>query len=246
MPKITIIMHTDGNYPRYIEAAIYSVLNQTFRDFQLLINTSRMSFRLDKNYPNIKIVRKEYDGFIDQMASSFEHIDSPFWCVVDSDDYILPNHLENFMRFREFPEFSRYNCIGYKTILKSMYGNIRKKIRAGWVRFLYDRIEPDIVRALADKYTRPCGFDRAVDNMRIWRRGFMPPELGPTYLYRRREAHHISERVRLKMKLQRPTGDLRILTPKPIRDDAGLIKEAAERLEAPPIKSEQTRRRKCS
>jgi glycosyltransferase involved in cell wall biosynthesis len=244
--QITVVMHTNGAHPKYIGAAVRSVLVQTYRDFTLLINNSHASCSivLDKVYDNVRIINKPHKDFITHMASSFEYVDTPYWCVVDSDDFVMPNHLEQLMELRKiadnFNSEKPINCVGTSMIMKTVERVPEKLIRAGWVRFLYNRINPQIIKELAQNHKRPCGFDQAIDTLSVWNRKIAPDSFAPTYLYRRKEADHVCDRKRY-LKVRREITDIPIITPKSFGCDYSKFKNSVNHLPKGAPVDEQTK-----
>ena len=246
MSQITVIMHTNGSHPEYIGAAIRSVLDQTYKDFTLLINNSHAynNIVLDKVYDNVRIINRPCKNFIEHMASSFKHINSPFWCVVDSDDFIMPNHLAQLMEGLKIIRSSEtsggvFNCIGTSMIMKTVKGKPQKLIRAGWVRFLYRWIDPEVIASLAKAYKREYGFDQAIDKLPIWNRKILPDSFAPTYMYRRKEVGHVSDRIRY-LSAKRDVDRIPVIIPKPFRDDHAKFKNSVDALPKGAIADEQT------
>ncbi len=243
MAALTVIMHTNGCYPKYIQAAICSVLRQSYADFTLLVNNGHpfSNLKLDKKYPNVRIINRPYENFVQQMASSFKHINTPYWCVVDSDDFIMPNHLEQLMRHRFASAYAQYNCIGVPMIMKTVKGQPQKLIRASWVRFIYNWIDPEVIQKLADEYKRSYGFDQAIDRMPVWNRKILPDITVPTYMYRRKEVGHVSDRKRF-LKVQRDPEKIPIIVPQPFRDDFSIFVNSVNNLPVGKPSDEQTQK----
>lgn len=243
MVALTVIMHTNGCYPKYIGAAVHSVLNQTYLDFELLINNGHpfSNLVLDKEYDNVRIINKPYKNFIQQMASSFKHINTPYWCMIDSDDFVMPNHLEQLMRHRFSSTYAEYNCIGVPLIMKTVKGKPQKLIRASWVRFIYNWIDPDVIQKLADEYKREYGFDQAIDQLSLWNRKILSGTVDTTYMYRRKEAGHVSDRKRF-LESQRDPKEIPTIIPKPFRDDFSIFQNHINHLPIGKPEDEQTQK----
>jgi glycosyltransferase involved in cell wall biosynthesis len=90
------------NAERFIEQAVYSVLNQTFRDFELLIiddGSTDQSAEIIKqiNDPRILFFQKANEGQCKTLNYGLEKASGDFIKFLDADDYLNANHLEKMM-----------------------------------------------------------------------------------------------------------------------------------------------------
>ena len=113
-PKISVVIPC-YNSEKYIEETIDSVLNQSFKDFELIIvndgstdSTSEILKRYTKNSNKISIINIENSG--EQIAFSHGILSSSANLIarIDSDDLMLKNRLEvQFNYLLQNPEFDR-------------------------------------------------------------------------------------------------------------------------------------------
>lgn len=100
MPKISIIVPV-YNVEEYLENCINSILNQTFKDFELiLVNDGSTDKSLDicKHYKNIDdriyIIDKKNGGLSSARNVGLDIAKGEYIAFVDSDDYIHPQMYE--------------------------------------------------------------------------------------------------------------------------------------------------------
>jgi glycosyltransferase involved in cell wall biosynthesis len=103
--KITVLMPA-YNAGKYICEAIESVLQQTHRNFELLIvndgstdNTVRVV--LSFNDPRIVLVNKEHEGIAQALNTGLRLSDSHYIARFDADDICMPDRLEKQFNFLE-------------------------------------------------------------------------------------------------------------------------------------------------
>ncbi len=106
-PKITVIMPVFRCHP-YLGMAIDSILEQTFKDLELLIisepNTPAEELETIKQYRDsrLKHVRKtENPGIVSSLNLGLKLARSPFIARMDGDDISLPFRLEKQIEFME-------------------------------------------------------------------------------------------------------------------------------------------------
>ena len=97
MPKISIILPV-FNCEKYAGAAIESILNQTFTDYEFIIlndGSTDNSFSIIKSYddPRIRIINKSNSGYIDTLNYGIKLSNGDIIARMDSDDIALPNRL---------------------------------------------------------------------------------------------------------------------------------------------------------
>lgn len=100
MPEISIIVPV-YNVEEYLANCIESILNQTFRDFELILvndGTKDNSLEICKRYEaidsRIKIVDKENGGLSSARNAGLDVAKGKYIGFVDSDDYIHPQMYE--------------------------------------------------------------------------------------------------------------------------------------------------------
>ena len=117
MPKISVIIPV-YNAEEYLNRTLDSVLNQTFKDFEVIcINDVSKDNSLDileeyaKKDERIKVISKENGGLSSARNEGLRRVASELCYFLDSDDYIEPNLLET-----AFNVFSNndidYYCFG--------------------------------------------------------------------------------------------------------------------------------------
>lgn len=99
-PTISIIMPV-YNVERYISKSIESVLNQTFKDFELLIvddgspdNSVNIAEEYAQKDDRIRIFKKDNGGLSDARNYGFKYAKGEYIYFMDSDDYIEDELLE--------------------------------------------------------------------------------------------------------------------------------------------------------
>jgi len=251
MPNITVIMNTNGATPRLIEEAIYSVLNQTYQNFKLLIVCIHPDgLTLDKHHPNIEIMNiKPFSKFPEQIYFAINQVKTPYWCIVDSDDYIRPTHLENLMSgVLEYGSQDTF-AIGAGSIIAQHQDNIVNVINKGWHRFAYgakhaiymdgnnisslvhngwwrmafSELDVKILQNLLIRHETEHGFDSVVLEKMPWIR--LEQNYEPTYLYRYGVSYHVS----MSQDKVHPNNPLPILKPQLYDDYEIKIKKYLKR-----------------
>lgn len=103
--KITVLMPA-YNAGKYIREAISSVLEQTYRDFELMVindgsTDDTVSIVLSFNDPRISIVNKEHEGIAEALNTGLQLADSYYIARFDADDVCMPDRLEKQFNFLE-------------------------------------------------------------------------------------------------------------------------------------------------
>ena len=96
-PMLSIIM-ANYNRARYIEQAIESVLNQTFKDWELIIVedcSADNSLEIINQYLNdkrIRLIQHEHNrGYTAALKTGIANVRSEYFGILDSDDCLMPN-----------------------------------------------------------------------------------------------------------------------------------------------------------
>ena len=99
-PQVSIII-TTYNREAFLGTAIASVLQQTYRDFELLIwddGSTDGSFELAQTYAErdrrVRVVRTENRGRVAALKAAITHTTGTYLGWVDSDDWLAPTALE--------------------------------------------------------------------------------------------------------------------------------------------------------
>ena len=98
--KFSIIMPV-YNVEKYVEKAIRSVMNQTYKNFELIVvndgtkdNSMDIIKKLQKEDKRIKIFNKENGGLSSARNFGLKYATGEYVCFIDSDDYVYANYLE--------------------------------------------------------------------------------------------------------------------------------------------------------
>lgn len=98
--KFSIIMPV-YNVEKYVEKAIISVMNQTYKNFELIVvndgtkdNSMDIIKKLQKEDKRIKIFNKDNGGLSSARNFGLKYATGEYVCFVDSDDYVYANYLE--------------------------------------------------------------------------------------------------------------------------------------------------------
>lgn len=105
MPKVTIILPV-YNVEKYIEDCIESIINQTCKDFELIIVDDEAKDRsielaetlLSKSDLNYRIIHRKNGGLSAARNTGIKAANGDYLCFVDSDDVINPQYVETLLR----------------------------------------------------------------------------------------------------------------------------------------------------
>ena len=106
MPKISVLMSC-YNHDKFVGEAIDSVLNQSFKDFELLIiddNSTDKTFDIVNSFrdPRIKSFRNEKNfGMVFNTNSLIKKSSGEYIAIINSDDSWLPEKLQKQLDFLE-------------------------------------------------------------------------------------------------------------------------------------------------
>jgi glycosyltransferase involved in cell wall biosynthesis len=117
VPEVAVLM-TAYNAERYIAAAVQSVLDQTFAEFELVVvddgstdGTLRLLQDFARRDPRVRIISRPNTGLTGALNDGLATIRSPLVARMDADDLCLPNRLELQVRYmREHPECVLLGC----------------------------------------------------------------------------------------------------------------------------------------
>lgn len=129
MPKVSIIVPI-YNVEKYLNKCVDSILNQTFKDFELILvddgstdNCGKICDEYEKLDNRIRVIHKENGGLSDARNKGIDESNSEFISFVDSDDYIsedmyevLYNNLEK--ENADISVCGYYRCLNDKMISK--------------------------------------------------------------------------------------------------------------------------------
>src|SRR4028118_491035 len=98
MKKVSVIIPV-YQVEKYIAAAVQSVLEQTYKDFELLIiddGSTDRSLEICQQFsdPRIKIIRQQNQGVCAARNTGIRHAQTEYLAFLDGDDLWLPTKLE--------------------------------------------------------------------------------------------------------------------------------------------------------
>ena len=103
MPEVSVVMPV-YNQQKFVGAAIRSILNQSFEDFELVIvddgstdNTLQVVSTFDDE--RIRLIRAEHGGFIEALKIGTAQAKGKWVARMDSDDISAPTRLEKQLAF---------------------------------------------------------------------------------------------------------------------------------------------------
>lgn len=127
------------NYEKFISEAIESVLNQTYKDYEIIIvddgskdSSKDIILRYCNEYPDlITAVFKPNGGQASAFNTAFKLCKGDIVCFLDSDDYWYSNKLEKIVEYHKDYEFVAHNknCSSITPVLfKESNINKRRKV----------------------------------------------------------------------------------------------------------------------
>lgn len=137
IPAISIVMSV-YNAEQFLEEAIQSVLNQTFKDFEFIIindGSNDGSLQIIENYKDrdrrIVLVSRENRGLIESLNEGLSMAQGKYIARMDADDISLPLRLEKQFDFMEKNQdiglsgtwIEAFNETGLRQIGRYPYGN---------------------------------------------------------------------------------------------------------------------------
>lgn len=97
MPKVTIYI-LNYNYGSYISNAIDSVINQTFKDIEILViddGSNDNSLEVIKNYSKkVKVIEQDNIGLVKSIIKAFLIAQGEYVVRLDADDWLAPDCIE--------------------------------------------------------------------------------------------------------------------------------------------------------
>lgn len=104
------------NTEEYLPQCIESILNQTWKEIQLILvddGSTDRSYQIcldyAARYPNIEVYHQENRGVSAARNTALEHLRGAYVFFVDSDDFVQPTFIEELMRVGDYP----YVAAGY-------------------------------------------------------------------------------------------------------------------------------------
>ncbi len=143
MPKISVLMSC-YNHDKFVGEAIESVLNQSFKDFELLIiddNSTDKTFDIVNSFkdPRIKAFRNEKNfGMVFNTNSLIKKSNGEYIAIINSDDSWLPEKLQKQLDFLENNE--NYGaCFTLANIVNESGQSIKNNIQESLKYLEFDR-----------------------------------------------------------------------------------------------------------
>jgi glycosyltransferase involved in cell wall biosynthesis len=113
-PLVSVLM-ANYNYGHYLRQSIESVLNQTYRYFELIVcddGSTDNSYEVISGYAQgdsrVKLVRKQNGGQASAWNAAYSESRGRIYCTLDADDTFAPHKLETIVQ-----HFARYSSSGF-------------------------------------------------------------------------------------------------------------------------------------
>lgn len=177
------------NYDKFIDEAVQSVLNQTFKDYEIVIcddgssDNSRIKIEKYKNNSNIKVVLQKNGGMASALNNCFQSSNGKYICILDSDDIFEISKLQKI--YESIIEYPKSEIIIHK--VKILSSNLRKNNRTIPNKLSLGNIAENIInqgggvygfppasgltfkRSICEKiFPIPLEFRRAADGYLVW------------------------------------------------------------------------------
>ena len=124
MPKVTVYI-LNYNYSSYIDKAIKSVLDQTYRNLEILViddGSTDNSMDVIRNYSDqVKVVQQNNIGLVKSIVKAFSIAKGEYVVRLDADDWLAPNCIEMLVKKIEedknialvFPDYFEVDEFGH-------------------------------------------------------------------------------------------------------------------------------------
>lgn len=116
MPDVSVIIPC-FNHGQYIHEAIDSVLNQTLKDFEIIVvndgSTEQQTIDILKkiNHPKIKVIHTSNQGLASARNNGIREAQAKIILPLDSDDKIMPTYVEKALKiFGDDPSLGIVYC----------------------------------------------------------------------------------------------------------------------------------------
>ena len=116
-PKISIII-TYYNLGKYIQDCVASILNQEYKNFEIIIvndNSNEENFKILKEFKDekIKIINlQKNSGQLIAFCEGLKIANGEFVSMVDADDILLPNYLKTLLYVHLNHNYALISCAG--------------------------------------------------------------------------------------------------------------------------------------
>lgn len=145
--KITVVLTTFGRSQELLEEALHGFLLQEYSDKKLLIVNIHPTPVIFE-HPDVEIQNIEPFEYYGQQAHyALSQVDTPLWCILDSDDIILPWHLSTLYKHYKY-QLAHPCQVGYKNVLYSVNNDLLGMTCPNWCCNLYDRLNKDQLATL--------------------------------------------------------------------------------------------------
>lgn len=116
--SVVIPVYGNANYKQYMQQCIESVMNQTYRNLEILVvddgspeDAARICDRYAQQDSRVKVFHKPHTGVAETRNLALDHARGEYLAFVDGDDWIEPNTYENMMAFlQSHPEVDAVLC----------------------------------------------------------------------------------------------------------------------------------------
>ena len=133
MPKVTLIIHV-YNSEKYISKCLDSILEQTYKDYEILIvndgskdNSQKIINEYKNKYPEkIISIEQENKGVSETRNESIKRANGEYIMFIDNDDYLDKDYIETFVNEIEKKD---YDIVlgGYRRITET--GKVLKELK---------------------------------------------------------------------------------------------------------------------
>ena len=111
MPYLSIIVPV-YNAEKYIKECIQSILNQTYRDFELILaddgsldKSGEICDKFAKENRNVTVIHTQREGVVSARKAAFNKAYGEYVGFVDADDFIMPDMFDVLCA-----KTQKYNC----------------------------------------------------------------------------------------------------------------------------------------
>ena len=131
-PKIDVLM-TTYNGEKYLKEQIESILNQTYKNINLIISddcstdNTRDILKEYQDLENIKIYYQDKNlGYVANFEFLLKHVESDIYMLSDQDDVWMPNKIEE--TFKKLEEDNADLVFTDLEVVNSLIGNTIKRM----------------------------------------------------------------------------------------------------------------------
>lgn len=168
MPRISVILAA-YNSEKYLVQAVRSILQQTYRDFELLLfddgstdSTPRIVADFARQDPRVIAISRPNKGLTRTLNEGIERATGEYLARMDADDISLPERFEKQVAYLDaHPECV---CLGTRVTLIDPYGS---PIRVGDHKLTHEQIESDLLQGIGWAIVHPAAMMRTESVRRI-------------------------------------------------------------------------------